>query len=143
LWDVVRELGDEGRTVFITTHYMDEAEKLCNRVAVVDHGKIIAMGSPKELIASLGEAHVVEFSVNETPPETDDFLEGAEGVASVRREAGGFVASVREPHIALPAILARLHRHDLTPASLTTRHASLEDVFVSLTGRHLRDGDSK
>ena len=63
LWDVIRDLRDRGRTVVLTTHYMDEAERLCDRVAIIDHGKIIAQGSPAELIARLGGDHIVEFAL--------------------------------------------------------------------------------
>src|SRR5271157_3296719 len=65
LWDVIRDLRDRGRTVVLTTHYMDEAERLCDRVAIIDHGKIIAQGSPAELIARLGGDHIVEFALEE------------------------------------------------------------------------------
>jgi ABC-2 type transport system ATP-binding protein len=146
LWDIIREFGKQGRTVLITTHYMDEAERLCDRVAIVDQGKVIALGSPRELIASLGGEHIIDFSVADANGAAD--LQPADlstlpGTQSVRCEDGQISLAVAEPHVTLPALLVRLKelKHDL--ASLTTRHASLEDVFVTLTGRRLRDGDSK
>jgi ABC-2 type transport system ATP-binding protein len=141
VWDIVNAFKRRGRTVVLTTHYMDEAEKLCDRIAVVDHGRVIARGTPRELIRSLGGDHVVEIAVEGTdgaalaPAE----LAGLPSVRSVHAEAGHLVLSVSEPHVAIPSLLARLDRGGRALASLTTRHASLEDVFVSLTGRHLRD----
>ena len=141
VWEIVRGLKARGRTVLLTTHYMDEAERLCDRVAVVDYGRIIALGSPRELVRSLGGDHVVEISVGEDgrgallPGE----LEGLPAVRSVHAEAGSLVLTVTEPHVAIPGLLERLRAGGWELASLTTRHASLEDVFVSLTGRHLRD----
>jgi ABC-2 type transport system ATP-binding protein len=145
LWDLIRSFRSQGRTVMLTTHYMDEAERLCDRVAVVDHGKVIALGTPHELIARLGGEHVVEFTLAEAdgrPAMETGFLEGLPSVEAVRRDAEQYALSVCEPHVALPALLGRLKEGGHTLASLTTRHASLEDVFVTLTGRHLREGDA-
>ena len=147
LWDIIRDLRRRGRTILLTTHYMDEAEKLCDRVAVVDHGRVIALGTPAELIASLHGEHVVEFAVNGDAPATGAFpsppdpqsLLDVLSVQSARAESGSILLTVDQPHIAIPALLARLGRDGHTLSRLTTRHASLEDVFVALTGRHLRD----
>jgi len=144
LWDIIRQFKDGGRTVLLTTHYMDEAERLCDRVAVVDHGKIIAIGTPRELISSLGGEHMVEFrldkaSTNGAAPLTPGDLERLPAVRSIREEAGLYALAVTEPHVSIPALLDRLRELRLVLADLTTRHASLEDVFVTLTGRHLRD----
>jgi len=145
LWDIIRDLRSRGRTILLTTHYMDEAERLCDRVAVVDHGRVIALGSPSELIASLGGEHVVEFGLNgdAAGPGRGAFdlstLKDLPTVRSLREEAGAYQLTVGEPHLAIPAILARLAADGHSMSRLTTRHASLEDVFVSLTGRHLRD----
>ena len=137
LWGIIRDLRSRGRTVLLTTHYMDEAERLCDRVAIVDHGKVIALGSPRELIAGLGAEHVIEFSLD------GDTAEGAfaalPGVDSVAREQDSIRLTVSEPHVTVPALLSKLADAAIELTSLTTRHASLEDVFVSLTGRHLRD----
>jgi ABC-2 type transport system ATP-binding protein len=139
LWDIIRQFKETGRTVLLTTHYMDEAERLCDRVAVVDHGKVIALGSPRELISSLGGEHIVSFTLmNENGSEPN--LKDLPAVESVRKEDGVYSLAVKEPHIALPALLDRLRQLKLDLADLSTRHASLEDVFVTLTGRRLRDG---
>jgi ABC-2 type transport system ATP-binding protein len=140
-WEIVNGFKARGRTVLLTTHYMDEAERLCDRVAVVDHGRIIALGTPRELMTSLGGDHVVEISVADDAarPLRPEDLAGLPAVLSVHAQAGHFVLAVSEPHVAIPGLLERLRGGGWQLASLTTRHASLEDVFVSLTGRHLRD----
>jgi ABC-2 type transport system ATP-binding protein len=141
LWDIIRGLKEEGRTTLITTHYMDEAERLCDRVAVVDHGKVIALGSPGELIAGLGGEHVIEFAVaNGTGADKPDYS-ALPSVTEVRSDGSGVALTVGEPHVAIPALLASLQARQLELARLTTRHVSLEDVFVHLTGRHLRDDE--
>jgi ABC-2 type transport system ATP-binding protein len=142
LWDIIRTLRTQGHSVLLTTHYMDEAERLCDRVAIVDHGKVIALGSPRALIASLGGEHVVDITLMNDANASSDMSElfrETPAVTAVRQEADHYALSVTEPHLALPAILERLRQKQLELASLTTRHASLEDVFVTLTGRHLRD----
>jgi ABC-2 type transport system ATP-binding protein len=141
LWDVIRKLQQEGCTVLLTTHYMDEAERLCNRVAVIDHGRIIAMGSPGELIAGLGGEHIIEFALANGTGALDDVLAGLPAVKEVRSDVNGIALAVTEPHIAIPALLGCLQSRKLDLARLSTRQASLEDVFVSLTGRHLRDDE--
>jgi ABC-2 type transport system ATP-binding protein len=148
LWEVIGDLRQRGRTTLLTTHYMDEAEKLCDRVAIIDQGKVIALGSPAQLIARLGGEHVVEFAVavggEATPPapEPSAFL-GLATVLSARLDADGYSLTVGHPHLAIPALLDDLEERRLPLARLTTRQVSLEDVFVSLTGRHLRDNEAE
>lgn len=144
LWDIIRDLRGQGRTVLLTTHYMDEAERLCARVAIVDHGQVIALGTPNELIARLGGQHVIEFTVSEPngSPLSADALADLPAVQSVRSENGCWQLTISQLHVALPALLARLEEQGRGLAGLTTRQASLEDVFVSLTGRHLRDEEA-
>jgi ABC-2 type transport system ATP-binding protein len=140
LWEIIRRFRDAGGTVLLTTHYMEEAERLCNRVAIMDHGKVIALGTPAELIASLGAEHVIEFALSETvPADLADGLRGLGGVTAVRPGNSGFSLTVTELHRTLPALLAFLQQRALELSSLTTHHATLDDVFVSLTGRQLRD----
>jgi ABC-2 type transport system ATP-binding protein len=141
LWDIIRRLREEGRTVLLTTHYMDEAERLCNRVAIIDHGKIIALGSPAELIAGLGGEHIVEYALVEGSNAPEDQLTGLPAVKEVRANGNGIALTVTEPHVAIPALLQMLQAQKLNLAHLSTRNASLEDVFVNLTGRHLRDDE--
>jgi ABC-2 type transport system ATP-binding protein len=143
LWEIIRQFRDSGRTVMLTTHYMDEAERLCDRVAVVDQGRVIALGTPKELIAQLGGEHLIEFSLTNGVPLIESELGRLPTTQSVRRAAESYVLSVEQPHVALPALLALLSASGHTLAHLTTRHATLEDVFVSLTGRHLEEGGNE
>ncbi len=140
LWELIEGFKALGRTTILTTHYMDEAERLCDRVAIVDHGRMIALGTPRELIASLGAAHVVEFALE--PPEGIELatLGALAGVLSATRVDGTFRLQVPEVHRALPALLRELQTRGAALAELRTHTATLEDVFVTLTGRHLRDG---
>jgi ABC-2 type transport system ATP-binding protein len=140
---------------------MDEAERLCDRLAIVDHGVIIAEGTPNDLIDRLGGHHVVEFQVsqvsknaskngnagngNNTDKERDkendnfDRWRSLPSVESVRREDSSVCLSVREPHLTIPALLDAVTADGRQLEHLSTRQASLEDVFVQLTGRHLRE----
>jgi ABC-2 type transport system ATP-binding protein len=141
-WEIVESLKARGRTVLVTTHYMEEAARLCDRVAVVDHGKVIALGTPRELIASLGAEHVIEFAVDDRARDAidDGILRGLPSVEDVARDGGSWRLTVREVHRAVPALLAALSEQGAEPTHLTTHHATLEDVFMALTGRRLRDG---
>jgi ABC-2 type transport system ATP-binding protein len=142
LWDIIREFQRNGGTVLLTTHYMDEAERLCDRLAIVDHGQIIAEGSPADLIERLGGHHVVEFSVSangSSAAKNGDAWRGLPSVESVREDDGIVALNVKQPHLTIPALLDAIERQGSTLLHLSTRQASLEDVFVRLTGRHLRD----
>lgn len=139
LWDLIGDLRAGGRTIVLTTHYMEEAERLCDRVAIVDHGRAIALGTPRELVQSLGAEHVVEFALGDGVALAPETLESIRGVQSVRANEGTWALTVAELHLAVPAILAELERRGATLSELRTHSATLEDVFVSLTGRHLRE----
>ena len=142
LWDIIRSFQRAGGTVLLTTHYMDEAERLCDRLAIVDHGQIIAEGSPADLIDRLGGHHVVEFSAingNGATRSSPDVWRGLPSVESVREDDGLVALNVKEPHLTIPALLEAIKQQGRELDHLTTRQASLEDVFVRLTGRHLRD----
>jgi ABC-2 type transport system ATP-binding protein len=141
LWDLITELKASGRSIVLTTHYMDEAERLCDRVAVVDHGRVIALGTPRELIAGLGAEHVVEFTVTGGADGALDAaaLERLDGVRRARVHDGRWSLEAVELARAVPAVLRALAERDLPLEELVTHSATLEDVFVSLTGRQLRD----
>jgi ABC-2 type transport system ATP-binding protein len=169
LWDLVDGLKRAGRTIILTTHYMDEAERLCDRVAIMDHGKVIALGTPQELIASVGGEEIVEFAVCAIPAVREKTNAGASarvthatfaqddsedclptavnvgqltaipGVQSHRVDAGVHQLSVSELHMAVPRIFAELEAQGLHLSEFRTHSATLEDVFVRLTGRNLRD----
>jgi ABC-2 type transport system ATP-binding protein len=144
LWDVILDLRSRGRTTVLTTHYMDEAERLCDRVAIVDQGKVIALGSPADLIARLGGEHIVEFGLlGDAPaPDAAEFAE-LSTVLGTRAEGDGYALTVGAPHRAIPALLDHLETIGRPLARLTTRQVSLEDVFVALTGRHLREEEAE
>jgi ABC-2 type transport system ATP-binding protein len=139
-WEIVEGLKARGRSVLLTTHYMEEAARLCDRVAIVDYGRIIAVGTPAELITSLGAEHVIEFGVAESADLPDDLLRGLPSVEGVTRDGSSCRLTVREVHRTVPALLSALAARGLEPTQLATHHATLEDVFMALTGRRLRDG---
>lgn len=143
VWNVIRAQRERGCTTLLTTHYMDEAERLSDRIAVVDHGKVIALGTPRELIASLGGEHVIELSLEngDDQPMADAELTSINSVRAVQFVDGAYVLTVEHVHLVIPELLRFLEARVLTLSRLTTRHASLEDVFVSLTGRHLSDDE--
>jgi ABC-2 type transport system ATP-binding protein len=137
VWDLIEQFKRDGRTIVLTTHYMDEAERLCGRVAIMDHGKVIARGTPRELVASIGVEHVVEFSTGE--PIDLSAIGAIPGARDVRTNNDGVSMQVTELHRAMPALLDVLGRQGVPLTELRTHSATLEDVFVALTGRHLRD----
>jgi ABC-2 type transport system ATP-binding protein len=146
LWDLVEALKLAGRTIILTTHYMDEAERLCDRVAIMDHGHVIALGTPQQLIATVGGEDIVEFAVtakdisraHELTLQTQH-LTAIPGVQSHRVDEGLHQLSVSQLHTAVPRIFAALEEQGLHLSEFRTHSATLEDVFVRLTGRNLRD----
>jgi ABC-2 type transport system ATP-binding protein len=139
LWDLVEGLRSTGRTIVLTTHYMDEAERLCDRVAIVDHGRAIALDTPRRLIRSLGAEQVVEVELAAGSPASEGVFAATAGVLSTRLEARTWTLQVSAAHEAVPAILRTLELHGLAMTELRTHTPTLEDVFVSLTGRRLRE----
>jgi ABC-2 type transport system ATP-binding protein len=141
LWNVLEQFRRDGGTILITTHYMDEAHALCSRVGIMDKGRLIALGTPAALVASLGAEHMIEFAVVDGSDRLDDeLLKTLPGVRDVRHESASTSLATSEVHRAIPALLDVLRERHLSLSLLTTHSATLEDVFVALTGRHLRDG---
>ena len=138
LWDMVEQFRARGGSIVLTTHYMEEAARLCDRVAIMDHGRVIALDTPTKLIDSLGADQIVEFSARGEMDEKA--LENLAGVRGVRALDNGFALTVSDIGTALPALLSEIERQRGEMLTLTTHQATLEDVFVSLTGRMLRDG---
>jgi len=139
LWGLIEGFKSAGRSILLTTHYMEEAERLCDRVAIVDHGKMIALGTPRELIAALRAEHVLEFALADNSVVDEAPLRQIEGVCAAARQNGTYRLQVDELHRAMPALLSELRRQGAQLSELRTHSATLEDVFVSLTGRYLRD----
>jgi ABC-2 type transport system ATP-binding protein len=139
LWELVDQLRSSGRAILLTTHYMDEAERLCDRVAVVDHGRVIALGTPRELIRSLGAEQVVEVSLGDGSVLPEAAFATADGVLSARADGPVWTMQVSAAHRAIPAILQRMAEAGASIAELRVHTPTLEDVFVSLTGRRLRE----
>ena len=139
LWGLIEGFKSAGRSILLTTHYMEEAERLCDRVAIVDHGRMIALGTPRELVAALRAEHVLEFALAENSTVDEGPLRQIEGVCAAARQGGTYRLQVEELHRAMPALLGELRRQGVQLTELRTHSATLEDVFVSLTGRHLRD----
>ncbi len=139
LWALVEQLRLGGTTIMLTTHYMDEAERLCDRIAIVDQGEVIALGTPRSLIRSLGAEQVVECAVGDGEQLAADEVAALPGVLRARCDGGQHTLQVEAAHETIPALLALIARHGLTLTELRTHSPTLEDVFVSLTGRHLRD----
>jgi ABC-2 type transport system ATP-binding protein len=139
VWDVCEEFRAGGGTILLTTHFMDEAERLADRVAIMDHGRILVHGSPRELIDTLGGAYVVEFEA--TVPLTEPELAALHGVRRVDAQPGSsrWLLTADGLHEPVPALLELLGRKEGALASLTTHRATLDDVFLARTGRQLRD----
>jgi len=140
LWDIIREFQSRGGTVLLTTHYMDEAERLCDRLSIIDHGRVIASGSPASLIETHCGHQMIEFATSSDDAKSSgDSWRSLPGVESVYHDNGLTVLRASEPHQTIPALLSAIAARGLQLQHLTTRQASLEDVFVQLTGRHLRE----
>ncbi|MBI2212892.1 MAG: ABC transporter ATP-binding protein [Acidobacteria bacterium] len=137
LWEVVTKFRKEGGTVLLTTHYMDEAERLCDRVAVIDRGRVIRLGTPAELIGALEASTVVELAADPMPEAAR--LLALPGVQGCHARGPNLALHVESLPRTVPALLAELEGSGATLLHLSTHHATLEDVFVSLTGRELRD----
>ena len=137
LWEQVMRFRARGGTVLLTTHYMEEAERLCDRVAIVDHGRVIALGTPSDLIGSLHAANVVEFQSEPTLGEV--VLRVLPGVTEFRHRGPNWSLSVGSLVETVPPLLAAVEQAGARLVHLSTHRATLEDLFVSLTGRDLRD----
>jgi ABC-2 type transport system ATP-binding protein len=137
LWQQVTTFREGGGTVLLTTHYMEEAERLCDRVAIVDHGRVIALGTPAELIRSLHAADVIEFLSDPLLP--DEELRRLPGVSDLHRRGPNQALAVTSVTESVPPLLAAIEKAGARLAYLSTHRATLEDLFVSLTGRELRD----
>jgi ABC-2 type transport system ATP-binding protein len=140
LWAMLERYRKQGGTILLTTHYMDEAEALCDRLAIVDYGRVIASGPPVELIASLDAGHIIELAMEEdSAPPPIDAVRALPGIKEVRTNGAHWSVVVSEPHLAVAGVLSTFARHGAVLAGLQMHQPTLEDVFMALTGRHLRD----
>ncbi|PWT87533.1 MAG: ABC transporter ATP-binding protein [Proteobacteria bacterium] len=137
IYDIIEELRREKKTILLTTHYIEEAERLCDRVAIIDHGQVIALGTPRELKARAGGATRIEVRLSR--PESNGVLKTLEGVADAREVDGAYVIHSHRPPQAIVSIVKHLEARGNELVSLEIATPSLEDVFIEFTGRRLRD----
>jgi ABC-2 type transport system ATP-binding protein len=137
LWDLIRGLKAKGRTVLLTTHYMEEAEVLCDRLAIMDHGRILEMGTVDELISKRFQERAVRF--DRIDAIGDDELTGLAAVTSVKHDGDAVLLYSRDVAATVGALLGLTESRGIEPQNLGIRRATLEDVFLDLTGRALRD----
>jgi len=140
LWGIVKGFQSRGRSVLITTHYMEEAAALCDRIAIMDHGQIIALGTPRSLVDGLGLVQFVEFETRQSPDEAA--LSALPAVESVERRGDGYRLRIARSLSALSSVLSELERQKVVPIGLSTHQATLDDVFLQLTGRALVNSDA-
>lgn len=137
LWDVIQELQQKGKTVLMTTHYLEEAEQLCDRVAVMDHGKIIALDEPEALVRANFREQAIEFESPRQPPAAT--LQALPGAGRVQVEGQRITIYTTDVPATMSGLLALAHAGAITFGDLTVRRATLEDVFLKLTGRRMRE----
>ena len=139
LWSVIEDMRSRGKTIFLTTHYMEEAERLCDRVAIIDHGQIIAMGSPRELINNYFRESAIQFELEPAPPEM--ILQSFPGATQVMVSNNEVIVYSENIPMTMSAIMKYAEKVDLTGQlkNLYVREATLEDVFLKLTGRKIRE----
>jgi len=140
LWEVIGRFQARGRTVVLTTHAMEEAERLCDRIAIVDRGRVAALGTPDELVARVGGEEIVELATD--PPVAAAALRGVAGVRAAHLEAGVHRLVVARVADALPAVLAAVAAAGARPVRLTTHRATLEDAFLAVAGRSFSDAEA-
>jgi ABC-2 type transport system ATP-binding protein len=143
IWDHLERLNEEeGITIFLTTQYMEEADRLCEQLSIIDHGKIIAGGSPTELKQAIGHDHITLSLKNPKDPllrsETKRILQGVQGVAEVTDSDGGIVADAKNANEIIADIVTALDRNNIRPISLSMSSPTLDDVFLHHTGRRIR-----
>jgi ABC-2 type transport system ATP-binding protein len=137
IYDVIEELRRDNKTILLTTHYIEEAERLCDRVAIVDHGKVIVQGTPRELKQSSADKTRIEVRL--AREESEERLKSLEGVSDCRSLNGLYVLHCLRPPQAIVSLVKYLEAQNNELVGLEIATPSLEDVFIELTGRRLRD----
>jgi ABC-2 type transport system ATP-binding protein len=137
-WDYIRRLKKEyGMTLFMTTHYLEEADALCNRIAIIDHGKIIVTGTPEELKRSLG-GDIITISIKESADATQ-IIRGVEHVKDVKNENGAYRIKAESGELTAPLIIETLRKKGYTVTRLSLTEPTLNEVYLEYTGRAIRD----
>lgn len=137
IWDLIKLQKDRGKTVFLTTHYMEEAERLCERVAIIDHGEIIATDRPDRLVSQHFKEEAIEFQLDHLLD--DDVLRQLSGATNVVTENGRVTVYSNDVPVTISALMELARQRDMKLTDLYVRRATLEDVFLKLTGRRIRD----
>ena len=139
LWSIIENMRREGKTIFLTTHYMEEAERLCDRLAIIDHGKVIALGTPYDLIKNYFEEKAIQFEIE--PPPSKTILQEFPGTTNVTIDANEVIIYSNNIPATMAAVLQFAEKESLTKQlkDLHVREATLEDVFLKLTGRKIRE----
>jgi ABC-2 type transport system ATP-binding protein len=137
IYDIIEELRREKKTIVMTTHYIEEAERLCDRVAIVDHGTVIALGTPRELKERSGDKTRLEVRLARS--ESQEILKNLEGVSECRILGDSYILHCQRPPQAIVSLVKHLESTGNELVSLEIATPSLEDVFIELTGRRLRD----
>jgi ABC-2 type transport system ATP-binding protein len=139
LWESVQNLRQRGKTIVLTTHFMDEAEVLCDRIAIMDHGAIIALDTPANLIAQLGSSATIEYAASGSPALAEHEVRGLPGVTDLRPGLEHSVIYSDDAEATLVALMRSASLAGVTLSQLQIHAPTLEDVFLKLTGRSLRD----
>ncbi len=138
VWSIITNLRKRGKTIILTTHYMEEAEQLCQRVGIIDHGEIIALDTPSNLIANTGLKSSIEFSVSQE--DSEKILQGLKGIGKITQQSDNkFILNTKESSKALKELTRFSDKNNINMDNISVRKATLEDVFLSLTGRGLRE----
>ncbi|MCL6106900.1 MAG: ATP-binding cassette domain-containing protein [Actinobacteria bacterium] len=141
LWDKVRELNKGGQTILLTTHYMDEADELCHRIAIIDHGEVLALDTPHNLKRMVPGGNRIDLELPEVPDRLVDILRGIDrtGEISRRDEEDRIILSVHGGQGLIPGIIKAVQETNTDILGVQLHHVTLEDLFIHLTGRRLRD----
>jgi ABC-2 type transport system ATP-binding protein len=137
IWDVIKSQREKGKTIFLTTHYMEEAERLCERVAIIDHGELIATDRPDRLVSQHFNEEAIEFQLDQPPG--DEVLRQLAGATNVVTENGKVTVYSGSVPATISALMEMAKQRDMKLTDLYVRRATLEDVFLKLTGRRIRD----
>ena len=138
MWELVENIKNQGKTIFFTTHYMEEAEALCDRVAIIDYGRIIALDTPPKLIGNLCADSRITFSVDDKDINTAEF-ENIAAVNRVEKIENDFILYTRDDNVSLQELVRLADMRKFRLNNIRTRTPNLDDVFLTLTGREIRE----